>query len=57
MIVTYKLEMKRFYSLEELTSVMKNYLKHHKGMIGLFVVSPESVKFSGRFLDCFLLQI
>ena len=55
--MTYKLEMKRFYSLEELTSVMKNYLKHHKGMIGLFVVSPESVKFSGRFLGCFLLQI
>lgn len=51
MIVTYNLEMKRFYTLAALTSIMKKFLKDHNNQLGLFYVSPESIKFAGRFSE------
>ncbi|KAI0213507.1 hypothetical protein LSAT2_001452 [Lamellibrachia satsuma] len=45
-IVTYNLEMKRFYTLAALTSIMKKFLKDHNNQLGLFYVSPESITFA-----------
>ena len=55
MIVTYKLEMKRFYSLGELTSIMTKFVKDNNYRIGLFYVNLEGIKFAGM-LSAFLLS-
>ena len=47
MIVTYKVEMKRFYSLGELTSIMTKFIKEHNYRLGLFYVNLEGIKFAG----------
>ena len=46
-IITYKLEMKRFYSLGELTSIMTKFVKEHNNRIGLFYVTLEGITFAG----------
>jgi len=40
--------LKKEYSLEDLTSVMRVYIEGHSGMLGGFAVSPDSVLFSGK---------
>ena len=45
--MNYLLVLKRYHTPTELTDVLKNFLRDHNGLFGLFVVSEDSVKFSG----------
>ena len=47
-VVAYRLILMKQYSMEDLTSVMRDYIEGHSGMLGGFAVNPDSVFFSGK---------
>jgi len=46
-VVNFLLVLKRYRTATEVTDVLKKYLKSHNNLLGLFVVNPDSVTFSG----------
>ncbi|KAK2138341.1 hypothetical protein NP493_7980g00000, partial [Ridgeia piscesae] len=55
-IVRYLLLLKEKHTLDELTQIMRDYLKAHNGTIGSFQVKAGSISFSGNLI-IYILQI